>query len=58
MDEIVAQATNFLLAGVDTTLHTLAFALYSLAINPEVQSKLEKEITDHFEQSTVSCFSV
>ena len=54
VDEIVAQATTFLLAGTDTTWHTLSFALYSLAINPEVQSKLKREIRNCVEQSTVS----
>lgn len=61
VDEIVAQATTFLLAGADTILHTLSFALYSLAINPEVQSKLKREIGYCVEQSSVSfswCISI
>lgn len=57
-DETVAQATTFLLAGTDTTSHTLAFALYSLAVNPEVQSKLEMEIRNCLEQNKVSCHGV
>lgn len=54
-DETVAQAVTFLLAGTDTTSQTMAYALYSLAVNPEVQSKLEGEIRDCLEQSKVSC---
>lgn len=36
----------FLLAGHDTTAHTLAFALTLLAIYPEIQQKAVEHIED------------
>lgn len=46
-DEIVGQAFVFLVAGYETSSNTLAFACYLLAINPECQRQLQKEL-DHF----------
>lgn len=46
-DEIVGQAFVFLVAGYETSSNTLAFACYLLAINPECQHELQKEV-DHF----------
>lgn len=46
-DEIVGQAFVFLVAGYETSSNTLAFACYLLAINPECQRELHKEV-DHF----------
>ncbi|KAF8598853.1 cytochrome P450 [Ceratobasidium sp. AG-I] len=46
-DEIV----NILVAGRDTTAATLTFAVYLLAMNPDVMQKLRKEIFDHVGQS-------
>lgn len=46
-DEIVGQAFVFLVAGYETSSNTLAFACYLLAINPECQRELQKEV-DHF----------
>jgi cytochrome P450 family 6 len=40
----VAQATQFFLAGFETTSSTISFALYELAINQDIQRKLRKEI--------------
>lgn len=46
-DEIIGQAFVFLVAGYETSSNTLAFACYLLAINPECQRELQKEV-DHF----------
>ncbi|KAH0819724.1 hypothetical protein GEV33_003067 [Tenebrio molitor] len=43
-DKLVAQATQFFLAGFETTSSTISFALYELAINQDIQRKLRKEI--------------
>jgi len=40
----VAQALTFLLAGYETTGSTLTFALYELALHPEIQQILRAEI--------------
>uniref|UniRef100_A0A914XLL0 Uncharacterized protein n=1 Tax=Plectus sambesii TaxID=2011161 RepID=A0A914XLL0_9BILA len=42
--EIMSQLLIFLLAGYETTATTLHFALYMLAMHPEVQDKLVDEI--------------
>lgn len=47
-DEIVGQAFVFLVAGYETSSNTLAFACYLLAINPECQRKLQKEVDQFF----------
>jgi len=43
-DLFVAQALNFLLAGFETSASTLTFALYELALHPEIQQSLRAEI--------------
>ena len=43
-EEIIAQSIVFLLAGYETSSNTLSFTLYHLAVNPDVQDKLRKEI--------------
>ena len=45
-DETIAQITNILLAGYDTTRNTLGYIAYLLAQHPEVQDKLIDEIDD------------
>ena len=40
----MAQALVFLLAGYDTTGTTLSFALYELALHPEIQHSVRAEI--------------
>jgi cytochrome P450 len=42
--DICASAMVFLVAGFDTTNNALAFAAYELAMNPDAQQKLRKEI--------------
>ena len=40
----VAQALTFLIAGYETSGSTLTFALYELALHPEIQHSLRAEI--------------
>lgn len=45
-DVIIAQALVFLLGGFDTVEVLLNCALYELALNPDVQDRLYKEVTE------------
>ena len=40
----MAQTFSFLLAGYETSASTLTFALYELALHPEIQQSLRAEI--------------
>ena len=40
----MSQALSFLLAGFETSASTLSFALYELALHPEIQRRLRAEI--------------
>ncbi|CAG2113397.1 unnamed protein product [Medioppia subpectinata] len=44
MDEIVAQAWVFFLAGSETTSNTLGYGSYELALNPHIQDRLYDEV--------------
>ncbi|XP_035741324.1 uncharacterized protein LOC118450049 [Vespa mandarinia] len=43
-DDLVAQAAVFFTGGFETSSTTLAFSLYELALHPEIQTRLRKEI--------------
>jgi cytochrome P450 family 6 len=43
-DLFVAQALSFVLTGYETSGTTLSFALYELALHPEIQQSLRAEI--------------
>ncbi|XP_019699655.2 cytochrome P450 6k1-like isoform X2 [Harpegnathos saltator] len=45
-DDLVAQAAIFISGSLETSSTTMSFALYEIAIHPEVQNKLRKEILD------------
>ncbi|XP_038211821.1 cytochrome P450 9e2-like [Zerene cesonia] len=45
-NDLIAQAVLFFIAGFETISVSMSFALYELAINPEVQEKLAKEIME------------
>ena len=49
IDEVVANVLLFLFAGYETTSTLLAYITYCLAMNPEKQDKLRKEIKAAFE---------
>ena len=53
-EQIVNYSVGFLLAGYETTANTLAYTSYLLALNPEIQEKLQREIDDYFEENPVS----
>ena len=53
-EEIVANSIVFLLVGNETTANTLAFTSYLLALNPEIQEKLQAKIDEYFESKPVS----
>lgn len=44
LDECVAQGFVFFLAGSDTTSVAISYAITELALNPEIQERLRKEI--------------
>lgn len=46
-DDLIAQAVLFFLAGFDTISTAMSFLLYELAMNPDVQDKLAKEVQDY-----------
>ena len=57
-EQIVAHSIGFLAAGYETTGNTLTYTAYLLALNPEVQERLQKEIDSYFEQQPVSEISL
>lgn len=42
--DIAAAAASFFVGGIDTTTGVVCFALYELALNPDIQKKLRSEI--------------
>ena len=53
-EEIVSHSITFLLAGYETTANALAYTSYLLALNPEIQQKLQAKIDEYFESNPVS----
>ncbi|XP_078085273.1 cytochrome P450 27C1 [Mustelus asterias] len=47
LEEVYANMTEMLLAGVDTTSFTLSWSTYLLARNPAIQSVVHREIVQH-----------
>ncbi|EIW57464.1 cytochrome P450 [Trametes versicolor FP-101664 SS1] len=45
-EELIAQMSTFILAGVDTTSNALARILHLLALHPDVQDKLRAELVE------------
>ena len=53
-DEVVENSMLFLFAGKDTTAIAISCTFYQLAINPDIQEKLQSEIDAYFEEKSVS----
>ena len=54
--QLVHYAMSFLGAGYETTANTICYASYLLALNPEIQEKLQSEIDSYFDEKPVSFF--
>ncbi|XP_015114644.1 cytochrome P450 6k1-like [Diachasma alloeum] len=50
-DNIVAQAAIFFVGGFETSSTAISFSLYELALQPEMQNRLRREITDAIEEN-------
>ncbi|KAG5328855.1 CP6K1 protein, partial [Acromyrmex heyeri] len=50
-DDLLAQAASFFSAGFETSSTTTTFALYELAMQPEIQNTLRKEISEALKKS-------
>ena len=53
-EQVVGHAIGILLAGYDTTANALAYTSYLLALNPDIQEKLQSEIDSYFDDKPVS----
>ena len=51
--EILSQSIIFLLAGSDTTATTLCWISHNLAMNPECQERLIKEVDSELEKYVI-----
>ena len=52
--EVVGHAAVLLTAGYETTANALVFTSYLLALNPDIQEKLQSEIDSYFDEKPVS----
>jgi cytochrome P450 len=48
---LTAQAIGFFLEGYETSSKALSFALHELAMNPDLQEKLRKELKASFDDA-------
>ena len=53
-DQIVAHSMTFFLAGYETTANTLSYTAYLLALHPDIQEKLQREIDNYLDDNPVS----
>ena len=51
--QLAGFSVEFLSAGYDTTSNVLSFTSYLLAMNPDIQEKLQAEIDNYFEEDPV-----
>ena len=54
IEDIAGFSIDFLLGGYATTANTLSYTTYLLAMNPDVQGKLQAEIDLYFKENPVS----
>ena len=52
-EQVVGEAIGIFLAGYRTTANTLAYTSYLLALNPDIQEKLQSKIDSYFEEKPV-----
>ena len=52
--EVFENAVGFLSAGNETTSMLLSYTSYLLALNPDIQEKLQSEVDAYFEDNPVS----
>ena len=52
-DEVAIMMVEFFMAGYETTANTLGFTSYLLALNPDVQKYLQREIHDYYQNNPV-----
>ena len=52
-EQIVAEAVGLMMAGYDTTANALSYTSYLLALNPDIQEKLQSEIDGYFDDRPV-----
>ncbi|XP_034950095.1 cytochrome P450 6k1-like [Chelonus insularis] len=57
-DSLVAQSAIFFIAGLESSSTTIAFALYELARNPEIQDRARKEIRENLKENGLTYDSV
>ena len=55
-EQIVGNSIDFLLAGYETTAVVLSYTSYLLALNTDIQQKLQAEIDDYFEDDPVGIY--
>ena len=52
-EEIISQCILFMMVGFETTSTALTYTAYLLALHPDIQLKLHKEIDEYFSQNPV-----
>ena len=53
-EALVKNSVTFLSAGYETTANTISYASYLLALNPDIQERLQSEIDSYFDDKPVS----
>ena len=54
IEELVSLAVSFLGAGYKTTANTISYTSYLLALNRDIQEKLQSEIDSYFDDKPVT----